>query len=318
MQSQLPARPMWPHAGVENHAGNPFLAAKHRPLVVGHRGVPTLHQENSLVGFQKAIELGVPAVELDVRLTADGVPVVVHDDDLRRLTGVDARVSDLTWARLSKLKLRRDVPMGIGPDGSRVTAHYAREEPIARFDEVLAAIDGKVAANVELKVDLPRWWPTEVGAIAARAIVAAGAAARVIVTSFDPRKLRAARRTARDLETGFCFDDGMLDGLRALVDVLTRRRALSRLLDRHVIGWILDSRVVGAEHTLIGGEAVERLHQRGVAVGTHTIFPLGSTTGKPIDPAASSAAEVERLAATGLDWIESDDPVRLMECLSRI
>lgn len=298
--------------------GNPFLAPKRLPLVVGHRGVPFLHQENSLAGFRRAIELGVPAIEMDVRLTADGVPVVLHDDDLRRLTGVDARVSRLTWDQLSRIKLRRVVPMGVGPDGSAVSASYEREEPIARFDEVLAEIDGKIAANVELKVDLPRWWPTEIGFVVARAIALAGAAARVIVTSFDLRKLRAARRAAADLETGFCFDDGMLHPVRRWLDAVTRRRAIQRLLERHVIGWFLESRVVGAEHTLIGDEEVRRLHRRGIAVGTHTIFPLGSTTGKPIDPAAASPAEVERLVATGLDWIESDDPVRLMECLARL
>ena len=62
---------------------NPFLAAnKPRPLVVGHRGVPLLHQENTLAGFRRAVALGVPAVELDVRLTADRRAVCVHDAHL--------------------------------------------------------------------------------------------------------------------------------------------------------------------------------------------------------------------------------------------
>ena len=297
---------------------NPFLASKRRPLVVGHRGIPLLHQENSLAGFRRAVELGVPAVELDVRLSADGVAVVIHDDDLGRLTGIAGRVRDLTWDRLSKLRLRRRMPMGIGVDGTPVTLGYDREEPIARLDEVLAELGSKVAINVELKVDLPRWWPTEVGSAAARAIVAAGATRRVIVTSFDPRKLLAARRIAPTLETGFCFDDGMLDGARAVLRGPTRRRAVVGLLDRHVIGWFLDTRVVGAEHTLIAPDVVERLHRRGVAIGTHTIFPLGSAPGKGIDPAASSTREVERLVATGLDWIESDDAPRLMECMAKL
>ena len=297
---------------------NPFLPGKPRPLVVGHRGVPILHQENSLAGFRRAVELGVPAIELDVRLTADGVAVVLHDDDLGRTTGVTARVSELTWDRLSRLRLLRSMPMGIAGDGSPVIAHYDREEPIARFDEVLAEIGDRAAMNVEIKVDLPRWWPTDVAEVAAREIVAAGATGRVIVTSFDPRKLRAARRISNQLETGFCFDDGMLDRIHMVLDVPARRRAIVRLLDRHVIGWLLDTRVVGAEHTLIDPEAIGRLHRRGVAVGTHTIFPLGSTTGKPIDPAASSPQEVERVVAAGVDWIESDDPIRLMEMMERI
>jgi len=142
--------------------------------------------------------------------------------------------------------------------------------------------------------------------------------ALLAIGAAESRKLRAARRTVRELETGFCFDDGMLDRAHVVLDRPARRRAIVRLLDRHVIGWFLDTRLVGAEHTLIDPEAVARLHERGVAVGTHTMFPLGSTTGKPIDPAAVDAREVERLVAAGVDWIESDDPVRLMECLARL
>ena len=59
-------------------------------------------------------------------------------------------------------------------------------------------------------------------------------------------------------------------------------------------------------------EAVQRLHDQGIAIGTHTLFPLGSTTGKPISPSAMSAQEVERLVGLGVDWIESDDPERLL------
>ena len=48
---------------------------------------------------------------------------------------------------------------------------------------------------------------------------------------------------------------------------------------------------------------------------THTLFPLGSTTGKPISPSAMTAQEVERLVSLGVDWIESDDPERLLNLI---
>ena len=49
---------------------NPFLApGKSRPIVVGHRGVPLLHQENTLAGFRRAVALGVPAVEEELQAT---------------------------------------------------------------------------------------------------------------------------------------------------------------------------------------------------------------------------------------------------------
>jgi hypothetical protein len=70
--------------------------------------------------------------------------------------------------------------------------------------------------------------------------------------------------------------------------------------------------VVGAEHTIVGSRTVKRLHDQGIAIGTHTLFPLGSTTGKPISPSAMTAQEVDRLVELGVDWIETDDPERLL------
>jgi glycerophosphoryl diester phosphodiesterase len=308
---------------------NPFLApGKPRPLVVGHRGVPLLHQENSLAGFRRAAELGIPAVELDVRLTADGRAVCVHDADLERLTGAAVHLDTLTWDQVFRLELRRELPMGVRADGSAAIARYARTERIPLFEEVLAEVAGKLAINVELKLTYPRWWDTTVGAVVAELIARAGAADRVIVTSFDPRKLRAATRARPDLVVGFAFDDSMLDFAAPVLDRLpllatelstldrrphaNGRRLLGRIVDTGAVGRLFATRVVGVEHTLVGPRTVERMRARGVAIGTHTLFPIGSTTGKPIDPAAETLAEADRLAALGVDWIETDDPERLL------
>jgi glycerophosphoryl diester phosphodiesterase len=313
---------------------NPFLARKHRPLVVGHRGVPRLHQENTLAGFRRAAELGIPAVELDVRLTRDGHAVVFHDPDLHRLTGTPRNVSDLTWDELSKLRLRTAVRMGLDAQGNAVVQHYERAEPIPLFAEVLAEIAHKVVINVELKLDVQRWWPIEIGAVAARIIEDAGVEDRVIVTSFDLRKLREAKRRHPGLALGFCFDDTMLNFASGILDRLPpikarlgfhdrhpnhhARRLLNRILDSHVVARFLDARLVGADHTLVGEDTVAMLHKRGVAIGTHTLYPLGSSTGKPLAASASTEREVARLVELGVDWIESDDPERLLEVMARV
>lgn len=309
---------------------NPFVARKPRPIVVGHRGVVHLHQENTLAGFRRAVELGIPAVELDVRLTKDRVPIVLHDADLARLTGDLLDVRDLTWDQVAKLRIRREVPMGIDARGNIVIARYATEERIPLLVEVLSEIAPKVPVNVELKLDFTRWWEVEVGAIVAQVIAKLHLEDRVIVTSFDPRKLRAARALSKDLAVGFCFDDGMLEFARPVLDRLApmpdpktsdprpghnARRWLTRILDSDLIGRLLDTHVVGAEHTLVGYRTVERLHRKGVAIGTHTIFPLGSTTGKIIPTTSEAEAEVWRLVELGVDWIESDDPERLLKLI---
>ncbi|HEY6039923.1 MAG TPA: glycerophosphodiester phosphodiesterase family protein [Kofleriaceae bacterium] len=313
---------------------NPFLARKPRPLVVGHRGVPRLHQENTLAGFRRAVALGIPAIELDVRLTRDGQAVVFHDPDLHRLTGTPRNVSDLTWDELSKLRLRTSVRMGLDAHGNAVVQHYERAEPIPLFAEVLAEVARDVVINVELKLDVQRWWPIEVGAVAARIIQEAGVEDRVIVTSFDLRKLREAKRVHPGLATGFCFDDTMLNFASGILDRLPpvkarlgfhdghpnhhARALLNRILDSHVVARFLDARLVGADHTLVGDDTVAMLHKRGVAIGTHTLFPIGSSTGKPLAASASTEREVARLVELGVDWIESDDPERLLAVMERV
>jgi glycerophosphoryl diester phosphodiesterase len=307
---------------------NAFAAKKNRPIVVGHRGVPTVHQENSLAGFRRAVQLGIPAVELDVRLTRDHVPVVVHDDNLARLTGANENVSELTWDELSHLRIRRELPIGFDTYGSPKIVRYDKPEPIPQLTEVLAEVGRKVLINIELKLDFPKWWHVEIGAVVARVIGDAMLEDRVIITSFDPRKLRAAGRVSHRLALGFCFDDGMLNWARGVLDRLpflrsdhgtedrrpghNARSLLTRLLDTDLAGFLLGTRVVGAEHTLVGPKTVQRLHRLGVAIGTHTLFPLGASTSKRISPAATSTAEVDRLVALGVDWIETDDPERLM------
>jgi glycerophosphoryl diester phosphodiesterase len=308
---------------------NPFLAGKNKPVVVGHRGVPTLHQENTLEGFRRAVQLGVPAIELDVQLTKDKKAVVLHDGHLGRLTGDKRYVWDLTWDELSKLRIKRELPMGVDVHGQRTVARYDAEARIPLFREVLDEVAGRAAINVELKLNIRDWWSTEVARVAAADVAAAGAEDSVILTSFDPRKLRAAVAAQPRLATGFCFDDSMLDWSAPFLDRVPHlraklslpadghirtnaRRLLNRLLETNWVGRLLGSRLVGAEHTIVGSQTVKRLHELGIAIGTHTLFPLGSTTGKPISPSAMTAAEVERLVDLGVDWIETDDPERLL------
>jgi glycerophosphoryl diester phosphodiesterase len=299
-------------------------------MIVGHRGVPAVHQENTLAGFRRALALGIPAVELDVRLTKDGKLVVFHDSDVSRMTGRPGVVAQLTWDQVSKLRIRRDVPMGIRPDGSTVMARYEKEERIPLLAEVLSEIAPKAAINIELKLDAARWWHVDVASATAKVIADLGVEDRVMVTSFDPRKLLAAGRASERIALGFCFDDGMFNFVGPLLDRIQRaaavddgdhrpfhsaRRLLSRLVRSNWIGRFLRTHAIGAEHTLVGKDTVDGLHAQGVPLGVHTIFPIGSTTGKAIPSSSSSHAEVDRLCEIGVDWIETDDPERLQQLI---
>lgn len=100
----------------------------HRGLFSADQSVP----ENSLAAFRAAVEAGY-GVELDVQLTKDGQVVVFHDDDLKRVCGVDARVDAFTFEELQQLSL------------------LGTKERIPLFTDVLKTIDGKIPMIVELK-----------------------------------------------------------------------------------------------------------------------------------------------------------------------
>src|ERR1041384_8179475 len=73
------------------------------PLIIGHRGASVVALENTLPAFEAAIAAGADGIEFDVRLSADGVPVVIHDDNLYRTHGLRRRVADLSGRELDEL-----------------------------------------------------------------------------------------------------------------------------------------------------------------------------------------------------------------------
>ncbi len=73
------------------------------PALVAHRGYAKHYPENTLVSIRAALDAGIGAVEFDVQLTADRVPVVLHDASLRRTAGVDREIFDLPLARAREI-----------------------------------------------------------------------------------------------------------------------------------------------------------------------------------------------------------------------
>jgi glycerophosphoryl diester phosphodiesterase len=75
------------------------------PLIIGHRGASAVAPENTMAAFEAAIAAGADGIEFDVRLSRDGVPVIIHDDTLRRTHGLRSAVSALTAGELVKLNV---------------------------------------------------------------------------------------------------------------------------------------------------------------------------------------------------------------------
>ncbi len=101
-------------------------------LKIGHRGAAGLAPENTVAAMKKAMELGVDGFEFDIRLSKDGIPVVIHDETLERTTNGKGRVRDFNLAELQKF----DAGNG---------------EKIPTLAEVIKLVDKRCALFIELK-----------------------------------------------------------------------------------------------------------------------------------------------------------------------
>jgi glycerophosphoryl diester phosphodiesterase len=161
------------------------------PLVIGHRGASGRLPENTLAAFRGALEDGADGVELDVRLSADGVPVVVHDATTTRTTGIRARVADRTASELAEMpgllaRARRTAPVSPIPRG---LADYG----IPSLDSVLAlAASWHAVVYVELKGR--RTHAGDLGAAVVRSLERHACFDRCVVLSFNHAALRRIRQ----------------------------------------------------------------------------------------------------------------------------
>ncbi|MBI2092293.1 MAG: hypothetical protein HYY43_03950 [Deltaproteobacteria bacterium] len=111
-----------------------------RPLIIGHRGARKYAPENSISSFNKAIELKLDGVEFDCMSTSDGLPVVIHDDNLFKLTGVEIYLHKIPYVDLINLDI-----------GKQYNAFYSGEK-IPTLKEVLELFSGSnMLLNIELK-----------------------------------------------------------------------------------------------------------------------------------------------------------------------
>jgi len=114
-------------------------------VVVAHRGMAPGYPENTLLAFRHAFELGVDYIEVDLRMTKDGVPVILHDDTLDRTTDGKGEVSELTLAEIKKL----DAGSIAKPEfaGARIPT---LEETLA----LAAPLGGKLILDIKSSSDL--------------------------------------------------------------------------------------------------------------------------------------------------------------------
>ncbi|MEK7240877.1 MAG: glycerophosphodiester phosphodiesterase family protein [Gemmatimonadota bacterium] len=176
-------------------------------LVIAHRGNSRHAPEDTMESFRQGLALGADGIEFDVRLSADGVPVVIHDRTLDRTTSGTGLVADRTFDELRAL----DAGYRFTRDGGRTFPYRGRGMRIPALDEVLEAFPA-TACIIELKT------PTATAALA-RALEAHDARERVVAGSFLDEALAPLRGR------GFLLTASRPEVIRLYARALTLRGA---------------------------------------------------------------------------------------------
>jgi len=197
-----------------------------KPLVLAHRGASAYAPENTLAAFNLVFEMGADGIELDVTLTKDGVPVVIHDDTVDRTTNGHGAVKAMTLEEIKQL------------DASYKFEKY-RGEKIPTLAEVLRAVGKRGIVNIELKSTTLKTDGVEAATLAV--IQDTGTLDNVIISSFNPFALQRMFALEPRLPRGLLYaPDLPLYLRRAWLRPLARATAMHphcSMIDAKFVAW---------------------------------------------------------------------------------
>jgi glycerophosphoryl diester phosphodiesterase len=231
--------------------------------------------------FEKAATLPIDGLELDIRSTADGVPVVIHDETVDRTTNGAGRVNEFTLAELKRL----DAGHKWTPDGGRSFPFRGLGITVPTLAEVFSAFP-HLWISLDIKQRNPSIVHIFVGMIREFHIEE-----NVCAGSFDTPTIRAFRRACPEVATAACPREVLRLLLlhKFFLTHLYRGKARVLQMPENYRGWrILDRRFVQAAH------------RKGLAVHVWTV---------------NERADMERLLEMGVDGLITDYPDRLIEVL---
>jgi glycerophosphoryl diester phosphodiesterase len=202
-------------------------------LITAHRGHARAAPENTLSAMRKAMESRADFAELDVQRTADGVVVLLHDRDLKRVAGDSRRVEDLTFDELRQLEV-----------GSWFDPAFAGEK-VPTLSEVIELCRGRMRLNIELKFYGP---DRQLAADVAKIVRDQKFEKECIVTSLNLDALEVVRAHNANVRTGLIVSHAVGDISRLDVDVLSVRAdflsrevlRLARRQGREVHAWTVN------------------------------------------------------------------------------
>lgn len=212
------------------------------PVRIAHRGASGegLAPENTLAAFERAIELGVDLIELDVQETGDGRLVVIHDPTLDRTTDLSGPVSEKTLAEIRR-----------GDAGSWCSSRF-RGERVPLLEEVLELARRRVLTLVEIKA-------RGIAERVLQVVEEMGAEDQVVIQSFVPQTVRRVKLLA--------------PALPAVLLVSTLPTTPARIRVRRLAREVLEvgANAVGIWHTALTPALLEEMRQRSIGVWAWTV-----------------------------------------------
>ncbi len=123
------------------------------PQLIAHRGHASQYPENTLPAIESALKAGACYVEVDIQLTADGIPVLFHDDDMQRITGTTQNITELTASQLTQYSAAEKTRFG----------ERFSDTPIPTLTELLSLLRAWPArkAFIEIKNESTKRFGTE-------------------------------------------------------------------------------------------------------------------------------------------------------------
>ncbi len=198
-----------------------------KTMNLGHRGASAYAPENTLTAFNMALEMGADGVELDVTLTKDGVPVIIHDDAVDRTTDGHGPIQQMTLAEVKCLDA-----------GSKFDSKFAGER-IPTLAEALKTVGERGIVNIELKGTSVKDDGLEKAVLPV--IEDCGMAERVIISSFNPFALSRMAALDPRLPRGLLYADDLPIYLRrAWLRPVAKPTAMHpkyTMIDRRFVAW---------------------------------------------------------------------------------
>jgi glycerophosphoryl diester phosphodiesterase len=250
---------------------------------MAHRGGKGLWPENTLYAFERAVDLGVHVLEMDIHSTADGVLVVIHDDTVDRTTDGRGPVQGMGLAELKTL----DAGYMWSSDDGQTFPYRGQGIAVPTLEEVFAALPA-TPMNIEIKPAEPA-----VAVPLCQLIRDHGMQDRVLVASFHEQAIQAFRDECPEVATTASQNQ--------VVALFVLAQAFLDLIYSPAIQAVQVPEYRGNLHVLTP-QFIDAAHRRHLEVHAWTI---------------NDVEGMQRLLDLGVDGIITDYPDRLMELLGR-